>query len=77
MRHFRHGPHRKLPTEIFHEHCAIAGAIEAGDPDEAERAAVTNWRNATVRFEAVMRTWGERGNWEANGTQSGNGRKGS
>lgn len=60
---------RKLPTEIFHEHRAIADAIEAGNPDAAERAAVTNWRNATVRFEAVMRRWGERGNWESNGTQ--------
>ncbi len=56
---------RKLPTEIYLEHCAIADAIEAGDPDAAERAAVANWRNATDRFEAVMRRWGERGNWKA------------
>lgn len=58
---------RKLPSEIFVEHCAIADAIEAGDADAAERAATTNWRNATVRFEGVMRTWGERGNWAVNG----------
>ena len=57
----------KLPSEIYHEHCAIADAIAAGDPDLAERAAVTNWRNATVRFETVMRRWGERGNWAADG----------
>ena len=55
----------KLPSEIYHEHCAIADAIAAGDPDLAERAAVTNWRNATVRFETVMRRWGERGHWAA------------
>ncbi len=57
----------KLPSEIFREHCAIADAIENGDPDLAERSAVTNWRNATVRFEAVMRQWGERGHWESSG----------
>ena len=55
----------KLPSEIYHEHCAIADAIAAGDPVLAELAAVTNWRNATVRFETVMRSWGERGNWAA------------
>jgi DNA-binding GntR family transcriptional regulator len=57
----------KLPSEIYHEHCAIADAIAAGDLDLAERAAVTNWRNATVRFETVMRRWGERGTWETHG----------
>jgi len=59
---------RRLPSEILHEHCAIAEAIESGDPDAAERAAVTNWRNATVRFEAVMRVSGERGHWDHDGT---------
>ncbi len=54
---------RKLFTEIYHEHCAIADAIAAGDPDLAERSAVANWHNATVRFETVMRRSGERGNW--------------
>ena len=58
---------RELPSEIYHEHCAIADAIAAGDPDLAERAAVTNWRNATRRFETVMRRWGERGHWAADG----------
>lgn len=55
---------RRLPSEILHEHCAIADAIESGNPDAAERAAVANWRNATVRFEAVMRVSGERGHWD-------------
>ena len=68
---------RKLPSEIFQEHCAIADAIAAGNPDAAERAATTNWRNATVRFEAVMRKWGERGNWEAIGGQHKDGGSGS
>lgn len=54
---------RELPFEIFEEHSAIIDAIEAGDPDLAEKAAVTNWRNASVRFADVMRRWGERGNW--------------
>lgn len=58
---------RKLPSEVFQEHSAIADAIEAGDPDAAERAAVANWRNASVRFAAVMSEWGERGNWEGRG----------
>jgi DNA-binding GntR family transcriptional regulator len=65
----------KLPSEIFYEHCAIADAIEGGDPDRAERAAVTNWRNATDRFEAVMRNWGERGNWQV-GREGGRNRSG-
>lgn len=58
---------RNLPSEVYVEHCAIAEAIEAGDPDAAEHAAVANWRNATNRFEAVMRSSGERGNWDAAG----------
>ena len=60
---------QKLPSEIYVEHSAIADAIQAGDADAAERAAVSNWRNATVRFEGVMRIWGERGNWKADGKQ--------
>jgi len=68
---------RKLPTQIFQEHCAIADAIEAGDAEAAERAAVTNWRNATDRFEAVMSGWGERGNWETIGVEGEEGGGGS
>lgn len=55
----------ELPSEVLNEHCSIVDAIEAGDADAAERAAVANWRNATVRFAAVMRRSGERGNWQA------------
>lgn len=54
---------KRLPSEIHAEHVAIADAIQAGDADAAEAAAVANWRNATDRFESVMRIWGERGNW--------------
>jgi DNA-binding GntR family transcriptional regulator len=56
---------RELPSEVLTEHLAIVDAIRDGDTDAAERAAVANWRNASVRFAEVMRTWGERGNWEA------------
>ncbi|MFC1659923.1 GntR family transcriptional regulator [Gemmatimonadota bacterium] len=54
---------RELPLEVFHEHIAIAEALDAGDPDAAESAAVANWRNASERFARVMGEWGERGNW--------------
>ena len=60
---------RRLPSEIFLEHCAIADAIEAGDADASEQSAVSNWRNASVRFEAVMRSFGERGHWDSRGAQ--------
>ena len=56
---------RELPLEVFPEHNAIADALESGDPDAAEGAAVANWRNASVRFAGVMREWGERGTWDA------------
>lgn len=59
----------ELPSEVLKEHNGIADAIEAGDADAAERAAVTNWRNATVRFAVVMREAGERGNWQARGAR--------
>jgi hypothetical protein len=55
---------RELPSEVLSEHLAIVEAIEAGDAEAAERAAVTNWRNAAERFAADMREWGERGHWE-------------
>ena len=59
----------ELPADVLKEHCDIVDAIEAGDADGAERAAVMNWRNATVRFAAVMRESGERGNWQAMGAR--------
>lgn len=45
------------------EHQAIINAIRAGDPDRAERAAVTNWRNAASRLQAVIAAAGERGSF--------------
>lgn len=58
---------RELPSEVLKEHLAIVDAIEAGDADAAEKAAVTNWRNASVRFAEVMLEWGERGTWASIG----------
>ncbi|HKJ93978.1 MAG TPA: GntR family transcriptional regulator [Longimicrobiales bacterium] len=52
---------RKIPSEVHQEHCAIMDAIEAGDPDAAEQAGIANWRNATIRFETIMRQRGEAG----------------
>jgi DNA-binding GntR family transcriptional regulator len=49
---------------VFEEHSAIILGIENGDPEEAERAAVANWRKAATRFERVMRDVGERGTFD-------------
>lgn len=43
------------------EHDAIIAAIRAGDPDAAQRAVETNWRNAGKRFGRVIAVAGERG----------------
>ncbi|MHB1224575.1 MAG: GntR family transcriptional regulator [Gemmatimonadaceae bacterium] len=43
------------------EHEAIVAAIAAGDPDAAQRAVETNWRNAGERFSRVISVAGERG----------------
>jgi len=59
----------KLPREVYEEHLAIVDAIEGGDAEGAERAAVANWRNAAVRFGAVMRDRGERGTWAVRGRE--------
>ena len=45
------------------EHEAIVRAIGAGDPDAAERAVKTNWRNAAERLVRVIERMGERGSW--------------
>ena len=47
------------------EHDAIADAIAAGDPDRAQRAAETNWRNAAERLTRIIGQHGERGSWHA------------
>ena len=45
------------------EHEAIVRAIGDGDPDAAERAVKTNWRNAAERLVRVIERMGERGSW--------------
>ncbi len=45
------------------EHEAIARAIASGDPDAAQRAVQTNWRNAADRLAKVIDRAGERGEW--------------
>jgi DNA-binding GntR family transcriptional regulator len=50
----------ELPTSVV-EHRAIVKAIRNGDPDEAQRAVETNWRNAAERLAAVVASVGERG----------------
>ncbi|MBA2459706.1 MAG: GntR family transcriptional regulator [Gemmatimonadales bacterium] len=45
------------------EHEATAVGIERGDPDGAQRAVQTNWRNAAARLERVIDRAGERGSW--------------
>lgn len=45
------------------EHEAIAAAIDRGNPDAAQRAVQTNWRNAAERLERVIDRAGERGSW--------------
>jgi DNA-binding GntR family transcriptional regulator len=45
------------------EHDAIARAIRDGNPDAAQLAVETNWRNAAERLARVIETVGERGRW--------------
>jgi DNA-binding GntR family transcriptional regulator len=45
------------------EHEAIVRGIGDGDPDAAERAVKTNWRNAAERLVRVIEHMGERGSW--------------
>jgi DNA-binding GntR family transcriptional regulator len=45
------------------EHRVIVTAIGAGDPDGAQLAVETNWRNAAERLNRVIHTLGERGSW--------------
>lgn len=45
------------------EHREIVEAIEAGDPEAAERAVRTNFVNAAVRLRGVIAALGERGSW--------------
>ncbi|HEX6051920.1 MAG TPA: FCD domain-containing protein, partial [Gemmatimonadaceae bacterium] len=43
------------------EHDSIIAAIRAGDPDAAQRAVESNWRNAGERFVRIIAMAGERG----------------
>ncbi len=45
------------------EHAALIQAIEAGDPDGAQRAVLVNWRSAAARLSHVIDAMGERGSW--------------
>lgn len=43
------------------EHEGIIAAIKSGNPDDAQHAVETNWRNAAVRFARAVAATGERG----------------
>jgi len=45
------------------EHERIINAVEEGDPDAAQRAIQTNWRNAARRVATLIAEWGESGGW--------------
>jgi DNA-binding GntR family transcriptional regulator len=45
------------------EHAQLIQAVEGGDPDGAQRAILTNWRNAAARLSHVIDAMGERGSW--------------
>ena len=54
----------ELPTSVK-EHEVIVRAIAAGDPQAAQKAVETNWRNAAARLSGVIAQLGERGSWHA------------
>lgn len=45
------------------EHAQLIQAVETGDPDGAQRAVLTNWRNAAARLSHVIDAMGEKGSW--------------
>jgi DNA-binding GntR family transcriptional regulator len=45
------------------EHERIAATIARGDPDAAQQAVETNWRNAGDRLAEIIGHMGERGSW--------------
>ncbi len=53
------------------EHEKIAASIARGDPDAAQKAVETNWRNAAERLTHVIAQHGERGSWHAWGSEAG------
>ncbi|HEY7232912.1 MAG TPA: GntR family transcriptional regulator [Gemmatimonadaceae bacterium] len=52
----------ELPTSVK-EHEIITRGIASGDPDAAQAAVETNWRNASQRLSKVIAELGERGSW--------------
>jgi DNA-binding GntR family transcriptional regulator len=52
----------ELPTSVK-EHEIIIRSVAAGDPDGAQAAVETNWRNASQRLSMVIAELGERGIW--------------
>lgn len=50
-------------TVSVEEHRAIVDAIEAGEPDLAQKCVQTNWRNAAERLSRVIEKAGELGSW--------------
>jgi DNA-binding GntR family transcriptional regulator len=52
----------ELPTSVK-EHEIIIRGLAAGDPDAAQAAVETNWRNASRRLATVIAELGERGIW--------------
>ncbi|MBK6485350.1 MAG: GntR family transcriptional regulator [Gemmatimonadetes bacterium] len=53
---------RDLKSSVS-EHAVIVRAIKSGNPDAAQAAVQTNWRNAAQRLGAVITNVGERGQW--------------
>ena len=53
---------RDLATSVT-EHRTIVRAIKSGNPDAAQEAVQTNWRNAASRLGSVIESVGERGSW--------------
>jgi DNA-binding GntR family transcriptional regulator len=45
------------------EHVVIIHALAAGEPEVAQAAIQTNWRNAAARLNPVIDSIGERGTW--------------
>jgi len=55
-------PHYESDVSV-QEHRAIVAAIEAREPDWAEEAVESNWRNAEKRLRRAIEEMGERGSW--------------
>ncbi len=52
----------EIPISVK-EHQAIIEAIDAAEPEVAQRAVEQNWRNAARRLSRVIEDVGERGSW--------------